>query len=648
MMASTQTSTGADEVERIVVRGRRLVRYPLAPPPQDTVELAGRDVGFETLGDVVEDLPGLSLFRTGGLGASQFLSIRGADFDQTVVLIDDVPISGPDRGAVDLSLLPVDGFERVELFRGSAPIRYGMGAVGGVLRLVPRQALSSRGLGRLSAGSFGTVEGRAEVEAPLGPAGVVVSAGGLSSDNRFPYTDDNATVAQPDDDVERVRENAELRQAHGFATLSAESGPHRLVLLLLGLGQQRGLPGPSTVRSLDSDQTRNRFFGALGYRFDDAWAGLPVQAFLTGSFGFDEEYTQDPFGRIGLGREDAHDQYLSVDVRGGGFLELGAFGLGATAFVRSDDIRPSNRFATPGDQPSQRTTLIGAAELSYADTVLGVDLLARASASVQASMARIARRRPDAVDVTEADTVDPNLRFELLAQPTARLRIRGSVSTGTKLPTTLQLFGNRNTVVASPDLVSERSLSADVGLRYGFREGSFGFDAELSGFALHIENLIVGRRTAVGTLAFRNERSGDNLGVEAALKLGLGPSLDYDGALSLLDAGLQSDGFDLDQPLRVPLRLHQQLSWRFPVEGLQWWASVDYRSGFPTDLTNQVSQADLTLVDVGVRGRSPDGLVISASVRDLFDARGLDLLRFPRPGRSFHIGFEWRFSPRGP
>ncbi|MEO1234302.1 MAG: Plug domain-containing protein, partial [Myxococcota bacterium] len=134
VLRSPELSKTASTAESIVVRGTP-IHNGLA---RAFIDLQDRPLRFETLGDVMAEVPGVVLFRQGGRGASQFLSIRGAAFDQTLVLIDDVAVTGPDRGAVDLSLFPVDGFSRVEIYRGSAPIRYGTGTVGGVVHLVVR------------------------------------------------------------------------------------------------------------------------------------------------------------------------------------------------------------------------------------------------------------------------------------------------------------------------------------------------------------------------------------------------------------------------------------------------------------------------------------------------------------------------------
>lgn len=102
--------------------------------------------------------------------AQSDLSIRGAGFEQVLVLVNGVRMSDPQTGHFDLNLaVPLSQVERVEVLRGPASALYGADAVGGVVNIVTRQGGSpfqatmeggSWGTGRLSlGGGVGTAEG---------------------------------------------------------------------------------------------------------------------------------------------------------------------------------------------------------------------------------------------------------------------------------------------------------------------------------------------------------------------------------------------------------------------------------------------------------------------------------------------------------
>jgi vitamin B12 transporter len=104
--------------------------------------------------------------------AQSDLSIRGAGFEQVVVLVNGVRMSDPQTGHFDLDLaVPLDRVERVEILRGPASALYGADAVGGVVNVVTRDG-GPLWQGRVAGGSWGT--------ARLSVGGGVEKEGGFS------------------------------------------------------------------------------------------------------------------------------------------------------------------------------------------------------------------------------------------------------------------------------------------------------------------------------------------------------------------------------------------------------------------------------------------------------------------------------------
>ena len=114
------------------------------------------------MSDVIPESPGCDGARAGGYGAfSERLAAWRRDQAQTVWLLGDVPLNGPDSGAFDMSLLPLPQFARLEVYRGGAPVWFGQGSIGGVIRVVPREGDASGASAQLGMGSFGLLELRA-------------------------------------------------------------------------------------------------------------------------------------------------------------------------------------------------------------------------------------------------------------------------------------------------------------------------------------------------------------------------------------------------------------------------------------------------------------------------------------------------------
>lgn len=88
----------------------------------------------------LQQLPGVSLTRNGGLGSFTGLSVRGAGSDQLLVLVDGVrvnDVAGP-SGGFDFGSVTMGTVDRVELLRGSNSVIWGSDALGGVIHLATR------------------------------------------------------------------------------------------------------------------------------------------------------------------------------------------------------------------------------------------------------------------------------------------------------------------------------------------------------------------------------------------------------------------------------------------------------------------------------------------------------------------------------
>ena len=94
----------------------------------DTIDLndfAGEPI---TIDEVLGELPGVQVRRFGGPGDASELSIRGSTSSQVVVRVDGVRLDTAQSGTVDLSTLPAQLFERIDVRRGGGAVEVGSGA----------------------------------------------------------------------------------------------------------------------------------------------------------------------------------------------------------------------------------------------------------------------------------------------------------------------------------------------------------------------------------------------------------------------------------------------------------------------------------------------------------------------------------------
>ena len=142
------------------------------------------------------------------------VAIRGASFEQVLVLVDGQRVSDAQTGHFDLDLtVPLDEVERIEVLRGPASAQYGSDAMGGVIHIVTRGGTS--GHARVEGGTHSTaavsVSGGAAVGESTGRLGAEVRR----SDGTRSGTDYDIGVARGG--IEVPVAGGRLRADAGFA-----------------------------------------------------------------------------------------------------------------------------------------------------------------------------------------------------------------------------------------------------------------------------------------------------------------------------------------------------------------------------------------------------------------------------------------------
>src|SRR3972149_2310691 len=84
-----------------------------------------------TVEEVLRDVPGLDVVRSGSRGATTSVFIRGSDSDQVLVLIDGVEVNSVSSGGFNFAHLTTESVERIEVLRGAGGGVYGSRAIGG-------------------------------------------------------------------------------------------------------------------------------------------------------------------------------------------------------------------------------------------------------------------------------------------------------------------------------------------------------------------------------------------------------------------------------------------------------------------------------------------------------------------------------------
>ncbi|MES2895921.1 MAG: TonB-dependent receptor [Pseudomonadota bacterium] len=134
---------------------------------QSVTVLDARDIASSQVAEIstlLAQTPGVSVSRNGGLGGVTSLRIRGAETDQTVVVVDGVKLNDPSQagGGYNFANLLAGDIARIEILRGAQSTLWGSQAIGGVVNIVTAQAVEPlEGSLQLEAGARGTAYARA-------------------------------------------------------------------------------------------------------------------------------------------------------------------------------------------------------------------------------------------------------------------------------------------------------------------------------------------------------------------------------------------------------------------------------------------------------------------------------------------------------
>lgn len=141
----------------------------------------------KSLPDLLLTVPGVHVREVNGRGQYTTVTMRGSTAAQVGIFIDGVLANLGGDTAVDLSTIPVKNVERIEVYRGYIPSRFGGTFMGGVINIVTKKPETTDVSLEVGKSSYGGKRGSMEITAPLGDGSLMVGTNYESSDGDFKY-----------------------------------------------------------------------------------------------------------------------------------------------------------------------------------------------------------------------------------------------------------------------------------------------------------------------------------------------------------------------------------------------------------------------------------------------------------------------------
>lgn len=652
-------------------------------PSAFTTVIESRDFDdrFETVHDVIDHGAGVRVDRSGGLGAFSSASIRGSKAEQVLVLLDGVRLNSGQRGAVDLSTIPLRMVERIEVVRGGGAARFGSDAVGGVISITSR-APDEPGTADVSgtAGDYGTLG--ADGLLSLGEDGLdgVLGYSRLRSDNDFDFErgfdgirfGGNPSATQSAD---FTRRNAGFVQDTGLARLGLSTGESSELTSTLQLHRtDRGQPGNTFRRSgrlgdgdaaascLSADEDYGRIVA------DAAWSHAqvgPGSVELRGFYRWDRNELHDPAGRCAMvdPRNRGRDSLQSTDVQAGGELRYATTSARVGPFdvrtrmsaelrrdsLRSDETDDAERWSTHLFALEELRLWSGRVRLFPA---LGLDV---------ADIGTVETRIPGlgaTASVSPDDGAEWIPKIGAIVRLAPGMRLKANYGRAYRRPNFNELFfPDIGFARGNPDLEPEDAWDFDVGLELS-RDGggplrNLSFAA--SYFGSDIEESIELVQVSQFTLEPTNTGEARTRGWELSSSATLFERLDLTANYTWLDSVIPTDsgcalvfcGFQPDDPPlpRQPRNvLFTRALLRLPAGST--WVEASFEDEYALDAAGFTVVPSTWQVDLGVTlrlahvpglRRLPDSLSASAEWTNVGNTQRIDSLGFPLPGRMWTV-----------
>ena len=179
----------AEEISGVTVSGKTIAHQKKEESmPVTVIDMSNMRGTVSNVQDILAKTVGVTLRTSGGVGSSSRISVRGLEGKRIGFFIDELPMT-EQTDYLDINDIPVDMIDRIEIYKGVVPARFGGSSLGGAINIVIREYPDK--YADLSYGyeSFNTHKAQGVFKRNLKARGLVFGIGGgyTTSDNNYTF-----------------------------------------------------------------------------------------------------------------------------------------------------------------------------------------------------------------------------------------------------------------------------------------------------------------------------------------------------------------------------------------------------------------------------------------------------------------------------
>ncbi|MDQ7818043.1 MAG: TonB-dependent receptor [Melioribacteraceae bacterium] len=430
----------------------------------------------KNVGQALESVGGSLIKSYGALGSLQSISLRGSTDSQVLILIDGQRLNNAQQASVDLSTIPLEAIERIEVVKGGHAALYGSDAIGGVINVITKSMARKNKLDFRANGTFGTYNTKifdASVGQGIRNFDYLISFNRSQTDGNFEFTN-KAGMKDNMKNADTKSDNLFLKTGYLFNDNSRLSAFYKYRKSDNGSPGSIDYPNGSARNVIDNNH--------VSISYD----GLTFDAFavnLNAYFINDEHHYINPESWLGKEEHVYNSQGFGTILQF--FTDLHDYGLLSYGYEFRSDNLESDYFVNGASQP-----FIGAHQRAVHSVYFQNDWSYKLDNSFSLKLIpaiRLDNYPEDAI----GSQLSPKIGVAISNDSEWRGAVRGNLGRVFRAPTYNDLYWPEDTwTKGNPDLRPEKGTTYDFGFIIQFR--SFGsWSVEATYFASKLDDLIL-------------------------------------------------------------------------------------------------------------------------------------------------------------